>query len=613
MPETKPASKPPKANSKRLEIDHFLRIRRTFGGRLSPDGSTVLFVSNIDGRYNLWTCPAAGGWPTQITFQEEMILGAAWVRNGAQVLFTADYQGNENRQLFLVPREGGHVENLTDRPEVQTFLGDVSLSTRLAAFSDNRRKPDRFDCYVLDLVSRKETRILTRDINGIDVPAAFSPDGRRILVYRDYHNLNSDILLVDRRTGRTRNLTAHEGDARFSSAVFSPSGDRVFVVSDQDHEFKNVLRIDLETGNREWFFEPKNDVAALTVSPDGKWLAMLEDKGGNLTPRIVHPRTRKPLDLKWPKGLSTGLDFGRDGRTVLYSHQGPTRPADLWIADIKKGSHRQITHSLVGGIREKDLVSPRRVHFESFDGLRISGLLYLPRGTKPDGTTPAILWPHGGPNYHNENRFHPWFQTFVSRGYAVFAPDFRGSTGYGKTFQRLIFRDWGGGDLKDLIASVDFLKEKGYADPERIAVVGMSYGGFAVLTCITRAPEVFRAAVDAYGPANLFTFIDSNPPSWREGIYALVGHPERDRAYLEDRSPMNRVGNIRTPLLVIQGKNDPRVAQAESDQIVEALRAKGRTVEYVVYEDEGHGFSRQKNLIDALHRTVDFLDQHMQS
>jgi len=594
-----------------FRIDQFMRIRRSFGGRLSPDGKTVLFISNMDGRYNLWTVPAGGGWPTQITFQDEMVMGAAWVRNGSHILFTADYQGNENRQLYLVPAGGGPVEDLTGRPNVQTFLGDVSRNTKLAAFSDNRRKADRFDCYVRDLVSGEEKKILRRDLNGIDVPVAFSPDGKRLLVYRDYHNLNSDILLVNRRSGKARNLTAHEGDARFGSAVFSGDGRAVFVVSDHGREFKNVLRIDLDTNETRPFFEAPYDVAGLAMSPDGRVLALLEDRRANLTPRFLNPRTGKPIKVRWPQGLTGGLDFAKDGRTVLYSNQGPKRPADLWLADLKKGEHRQVTHSLVGGIRERDLVSPRYVSYKTFDGLTIWGLLYLPRGAKPDGKTPAILWPHGGPNYHNENRFSPWFQSFVSRGYAVFAPDFRGSTGYGKSFQRRIFRDWGGGDLKDLLGAVEFLKEKGFADPARIGVVGMSYGGFAVLTCITRAPKTFRAAVCAYGPANLFTFIDSNPPSWREGIYALVGHPVRDREYLEDRSPINRVNAIRTPLMVIQGKNDPRVAQAESDQIVEALRARRRPVEYIVYEDEGHGFSRKENEFDALTKAIAFLDRYM--
>ncbi|MHC4599199.1 MAG: alpha/beta hydrolase family protein [Planctomycetota bacterium] len=431
---TKRPSPSPKPGALPFRIDQFLRIRRTFGGGLSPDGSAVLFISNMDGRYNLWTVPVEGGWPTQITFQDEMIVAAAWVLGGTHILYTADYQGNENRQLFLVPAAGGSVTDLTGKPDVQTFLGDVSRNTRLVSYSDNRREKDRFDSYVLDLKTRQEKRIARRDFNGIDVPVCFSPDARRLLIYRDYHNLNSDILLVRRTGGAEKNLTAHEGDARFGAAVFSGDGKHAFVVSDIDREFRNVLRIDLANGKTEGYFECPYDVAALTLSPDGKRLALIEDRKANLTPRIINPRTRKSLDVKWPKGLTVGLDFGRDGRTLLYSNQGPTRPADLWTLDLKTGAHRQITHSFIGGIREKDLVSPRYVSYRSFDGKRIYGLLYLPRGAKADGTCPAVLWPHGGPNYHNENRFSPWFQTFVSRGYAVFAPDFRGSTGYGKSF-----------------------------------------------------------------------------------------------------------------------------------------------------------------------------------
>ncbi len=608
--------KKPKASaSEPLSLEQFLAIRRTFMPRLSPDGKRILFVSNIGGSYNLWTVPSDGGWPTQITAQDDFIMAADWALGGSHIVYTADFQGNENTQVYLVPSSGGRPENLTGNPEVQCFLLGASPSGRQIAWSDNRREKDKFDTYVRDLKTGAEKMVLRRDRVGIDAPSDWSPDGSRLLVYRDDHNLNSNIILTSVRTPPEdfKDITPHTGDAHYFDACFSADGKRAFMIANQGSDFKNVASIGLDSREPalEWTVRARHDAAFVQASPDGRSLCYGLNVRGSIVPRMLDLKTGKDAPLGLRKGIYTSLHFSRDGRKIAYLYQGPTMPADVWTMRIPSGKPVQVTHSMAGGIDQKRLAAPREISYESPDGLKIHGLFYLPRGARKNASLPAILYPHGGPNAQNMNAFSMWFQYLMSRGYCILAPDFRGSTGYGTEFQKLIFRDWGGGDYHDLMAGAGFLRKSGWADPARVGILGMSFGGFAVLTCITRSPGAFKAAVEAYGPANLFTFIASNPPSWAEGVYALVGHPERDKDYLTERSPMNHVDQISTPLLVIQGRNDPRVAKAESDQIVESLRRRGHPVEYIVFEDEGHGFTKMKNQVTALRSTADFFDRHL--
>jgi dipeptidyl aminopeptidase/acylaminoacyl peptidase len=600
-----------------LNMDQFLSIRRTFLPKISPDGKKVLFVSNLGGRYNIWTVGQEGGWPTQVTNQEEMILEADWALGGKAIVFSADYEGNENKQVYIIPAEGGAVRNLTCDKDVQSFLLGASPRGNRIAYSDNRREKDKFDTYVRDLNTDEEWCVLVRSRTGIDIPVDWSPDGNKLLVYRDDHNLNSNIILTSLKTPPDvfEDLTPHEGDALYFGARFSPDGKYAYFIANEDRDFKNIARVNIKVKHRslEWFREMRGDVAYLTFSRNGKYMAYGANVRGSILPRILALRTGREVKLSLPKGIYSSVNFSRDGRFLVFLYQGPTRPADAWVVDMaaKSRKPRQLTFSLSGGLEPRTLCAPKEISYRSADGLKIQGLFYLPRGAKKNRKLPCILYPHGGPNAQNLNQFSMWFQFLLSRGYAILAPDFRGSTGYGTSFQKLIFRDWGGGDLSDLLKGVEFAKKSGYVDPRRIGTLGMSYGGFAVLSLITQSPQTFRAAVEAYGPANLFTFIASNPPSWAEGVYALVGHPERDRDYLRERSPINYVDRIRTPLLVIQGRNDPRVAQSESDQIVDSLRSRNRPVEYIVFEDEGHGFTKMENQVTALSATARFFEKYL--
>jgi dipeptidyl aminopeptidase/acylaminoacyl peptidase len=302
------------------------------------------------------------------------------------------------------------------------------------------------------------------------------------------------------------------------------------------------------------------------------------------------------------------LTLSPDGRHAALIWQGPQRPPDLYVIETKTGKARRLTDSMLGGLRPRQLIEPELVSYPSFDGREIPAWLYRP---KRRGRVPVVLSIHGGPESQERPVYMPLYQYLLSRGIAVLATNIRGSSGYGKSFQKLIHRDWGGGDVRDWDHAVKWLHRQDWVNRDRIAVWGGSYGGFAVLSCVTRLPDYWRCAVDIFGPSNLVTFVKAVPPTWKRFMDRWVGNPETEEDFLVERSPITYVEQVKAPLLVIQGAKDPRVVKPESDQMVERLRSLGREVEYEVFEDEGHGFTRRTNELRAFKLSADWLERHL--
>ncbi len=593
-----------------ITVERFLAIRRTFNLEFSPEGDRIAFVSNIAGAYNLWALPVTGGWPVQLSVENRILSAPRWLKDYG-IAVAQDHEGNENYQLKLIPANGGPIQDLTCKPDVQHFIGHASPDGQAVLLTSNERNRSMFDTYIYEFATGRARKIFSREIYGDDYPLGWSTDGRYAAVIRHHTNLKMQLFVIDVQTGEATELLAGRDDTQIVTAKFDPDGEHVYVVTDYNRDFKALLRVNYRTGKAAPVIEVSHDVEEMALSPDGKLIAYTVNEDGNIRLRLVTSRgVTVPLASR--EGCYSEPRFSPDGTLLAYFFNGPRQPNDLFIYDLAAKSERQLTFSLVGGFSEDDFVAPISRSFNSSDGMEIHSLLYLPKGASPERPVPAVLYPHGGPNWQNHNRFYMWFQYLASRGYALIAPDFRGSTGYGKRFMSLIYKDWGGGDLHDMLAAVEDAVATGFVDPQRIAVLGMSYGGFATLTCLTKAPQTFRAGVDVFGPANLITFIESNPPSWRDSVYPFVGHPIDDHDMLIDRSPLTHVDSITAPLLVIQGKNDPRVAPAESEQIVAALRLRGQPVEYILFEDEGHGFSKRPNELKALKASADFLDMYLQ-
>ncbi|MEB3299464.1 MAG: S9 family peptidase [Candidatus Sericytochromatia bacterium] len=598
--------------ARRPAIEQFYAIRKTRGLALSADGQTVAFLTNLTGSPEVWTVPVSGGWPHQVTFGGQAVQQVLWTADGESLIVSMDHDGDEDYEIFRVGRDGGIPERLHAPVKEQTHLGGLSPDGERLAYATNHGHPASFDIVLHDLALGTES-VLWRSTH-VDLPLDFSPCGRWLLAYRFEQNANQDLLLIEVATGEGRILTPHEGLVRNHSAVWIPDSSSFLFLTDRERDFMGVGLMDAVTGEFRWAHDPDRDVAELAVSPDGRWWAFIENRDGSFVPVLFESSSATWHELPaYARGVASELRFSKDGKVLAFCHESPIRPRDIHVIDLVTEGHpgRQITFSQIGGLSAADLVMPEKVRYRSFDGLEIPSWVFVPHGPAPEGGHPAIIWPHGGPDSQVIASFQHWFQVFAGAGYVVLAPNFRGSTGYGKSFQAMNRRDWGGASFRDIVAGADHLLSTNLVDPERISVVGGSFGGFMALTAATREPGRWGAIVDIFGISNLFTFIETTPAWWKPYLHQMVGHPIEDQELLHERSPVNFLDKVRAPLLVIQGANDARVVKAESDQVVERLRSRGAIVEYLVFDDEGHGFTHVANEIRAARAIVGFLDRHM--
>lgn len=599
----------------RYEFEQFFAIRRhqpTLA--FSPDARYVYFSTDISGQFNLWRVPVEGGWPDQLTvFEDRTVRLVASHPDSDRLVFLADRDGNEFWQIFELPVGGGWPRLLTPREDVRYHIGPYSFSPdgRRIAYAGNERTPTEVDVMVRELPDGEPRLALAT--GEYLVPIAWSPDGRRLSVLAMRSNTDQDIYVLDLATGSHVNVTPHEGEAIHFAARWLPDGSAFLAVSNRGREFSGLALIRPDRpGELSWIYTPEWDVEAVELSPDGRAAAVSVNEGGISRLRLVEvPSGRVVSELPVPEGVLSALAFSPDGRYLAMLLATARRVSELYTLRLADGHLVRVTSGMLGGIPEEELVAPELVEYPTFDGRRIPAWLFRPPGASPAAPVPAALSIHGGPEAQERPAYQPLYQYLLHRGIAVMAPNIRGSTGYGISFQRLIHRDWGGGELKDIEAAARYLQSLPWVDANRLAIFGGSFGGFATLSAVTRLPQYWAAAVDIVGPSNLVTFARSVPPTWRRFMKQWVGDPDEDRDFLLERSPITYVDQVRAPLLVIQGKNDPRVVKAESDQMVERLRQLGRPVEYVVFEDEGHGFTRRVNLQKAYRLTAEFLERHL--
>jgi len=600
-------------------FERFMAYRRFSAGlAFTRDGEHILFVSNISGQFNLWRVPVEGGWPDQLTaFTDETVRLVTVSPRDGTIALCADRDGDEFHQIYLIDPDGGWPEQITDAPEVQHFVGADAFSpdgTQLA-YAANARTPTDMEVWIRDLDTGEDRAVF--GAGKYAFPAAWSPDGSKLLALDLRHNSDSSLHLVDLETGETPELTPHEDDAIFFPGPWAADGSGFYLATDAGREFRGIAFYDLTSRSYEWVETPDADIEELSSSDDGRVLAWLvnEDGWDRLHLRdLVDDRDLPDPDLlpgsrPHLTGFQPPVALSADGAHAAVILSGPRRPPDVWVVETDTGHARAVTNSRLGGIGEDELVDAELISYPTFDDRDIPAWLYRPRDVNEK--LPVVLSIHGGPEAQERAIYNPLYQYLLSRGIAVLATNIRGSTGYGKTYQRLVQRDWGGGDLKDWDHAVRWLHEQDWVDGERIGVFGGSYGGFAVLSCVTRLPDYWAAAVDIFGPYNLITFAKAVPPTWKRMMKRFVGDPEEDADLLRERSPMTYVENVRTPLLVIQGAKDPRVVKPESDQLVEKLQELGRTVDYVVFEDEGHGFTKRQNELKAFRLSAEWLERYL--
>lgn len=596
-------------------IERYLNIRSASSPTFSPDGQKVAFLTNITGTPQVWAVSAAGGWPDQWTFYQDRVDFVEWSSNGSGLVFGKSRGGDENAQLFWLAPDGTRIRALTNSPKVRHNFGLWSHDGTKIAYASNKRNPNYFDIYVMDVAAGREELVYQQD--GSNSPVAWSFDGQRLIVSRSNEqlSLDNDLYLVDLSTKQATHLTPHTGPAQFGDVHFARNGRAIIFAHNDGREWYQLSRMELDSRKIETLDDTPWDVDATALADDGRLFAYTINREGysELYIREATDDGRlgpKAAPIKLPgQGVVSGLEFSRDATQLAFVFNGARFNPDVWIYDLRTRQLRQLTHSSRAGLAQSSFVEPELIRYTTFDGREIPAWYYRPQNAQ--GRLPVIVSVHGGPEGQERPTFNAIYQYFLARGYAILAPNVRGSTGYGKTYTHLDDVRRREDAVKDLAAAVEWLRTQGGADPKRIAVMGGSYGGYMTLAAITLYPDLWAAAVDTVGIANFETFLRNTSGYRRKLREVEYGSLERDLEFLRSISPINRVDRIRAPLMVIHGKNDPRVPYTEAEQIVKALRQRGQPVEYILFDDEGHGVAKLANRLVVYPKMADFLDRYM--
>jgi dipeptidyl aminopeptidase/acylaminoacyl peptidase len=601
-----------------LSIEKLFMTRSVGQPTWSPDGKTVAFISNMSGRNNLWLVPAEGGFPVQLTVSDQRQASPAWAPDGKWIAYQSDYDGDEQWDIFLVSPKTGRVVNLTQTRDIAEQNPTWSPDGRYLAYEVKPKTSAAYEIDVYDMIMREVKHLTTNtpQDKGNSGPI-WSKDGKFIVYTQSQaKGTDSNVFVAEVASGHSVLLTPHDGEKIFAANDISPDSKTVLLTSNAANGYDNIGLLDIATKKIEWLTKDKWEMQGDEFAPDGKRLAFTANLDGNQEIYLYDLAARKSAALPIPKGVNSPAGgpyaFTADGSRLLYYHNGPTAPGDLWVYHLDSHKSQQITQSLVGGVRSEDMVEPYLVHYPSRDGkFTISAFLYVPFNMARNGQNAAIVLIHGGPAAQSMNSFNRFIQYAVNYGYMVLEPNYRGSTGYGKEFQQANLFDMGGGDLQDVLAGVDWIKQTGHLDPKKIAVMGASYGGYLTMMAVTKAPDLWAAGVPIVPFVNWFTEIEHEDPVLQQSDLATMGDPVKNKALYEERSPINYVDKIKAPLLLLAGGNDPRCPKEETEQVVEAIKKRGGKVESKIYENEGHGFARVENQIDAYKRVADFLMAHV--
>src|SRR5215472_16896943 len=600
-----------------LSIDDLYFTRSVFDGSWSPDGKEIAFTTDLAGRQNLWKVNAAGGWPLQLVQSNQRQYAAAWSPDGKWIAYQQDLDGNELCDVFVVASDGGDPVNLTNTPNVREESPRWSPDARAIALNIKDKTATSYDLATLDFATR-QVRNLTheRDANRSWASVAWSADGRTLYATRyEISFQDSDVYAVDVATGKLTNLTPHTGKVVTFASALSPAGKTLLVTSNEHGGYQNVALLDIATHKLRWATDTRWEASAGDFSPDGSSFTYTLNADGLVDAYLVDSATLKAKKIPTGGGVNdfagNPSSFSPSGAKLLLSHQSSVQPTDFWVYDVASGHLERLTRSAIASVVTAPMPESQVVHYRSFDGKLISALLWVPVNLKRDGSNPAIVLPHGGPTGQTDDRWSPLVAALVSSGYVCIAPNVRGSTGYGLAFQKANYQDLGGGDLQDEVYASRFLQATGYVNSKKIGITGGSYGGFMTLMALGRTPDEWAAGVELFGIINWMTMLQHEDPQLQQYEKSLLGDPVKDRRAYDAASPITYLHSAKAPLLVLQGDNDPRVPREEAEQVVDILTKDGKSVAVHYYANEGHGFAKRENRIDAARRTVEWFDKYL--
>ncbi|MEM5518230.1 alpha/beta fold hydrolase [Henriciella sp. AS95] len=579
----------------------------------SPEGDTILASTDASGIFNAITLDAEGSVTPLTTSDTNAIYARSFFPNDTRVLVSSDTGGNEISHVY-VREADGTLTDLTPGEETRASFVGWRDDGQVFYVATNERNATTDDLYAYS--AEDYSRDMLFENSGMSL-ADVSPDGRWVALTKERTSADSDIYLVDlyEETPEPKLITEHVDDIAYGVYDFTADSETLIYATNEFGEFNQAWTYNLVSGERSALIEADWDVSFVFDSPTGRYLvsAINEDAVTDLT--IHDNETGEDVSLSGiPDGELGQIRFNGDESMIAFGVNTDTSPFNLYLADLETGEATRLTNALPDAIDEDDLVTATVVRYPSFDGLEIPGIFYMPQQASADNPVPALVWVHGGPGGQSTKGYSATIQHLVNHGYAVLAANNRGSSGYGKTFFHMDDRNHGEKDLQDIVWARTYLEGVEGIDPDKIGIIGGSYGGFMTAAALAFEPEAFDVGINIFGVTNWLRTLESIPPWWgsfRDALYDEMGDPATDEERLRRISPLFHADNIVKPMLVIQGANDPRVLQVESDELVAAARENGATVEYVLFPDEGHGFQKRENRITASEAFVTFLDTYL--
>ncbi|MDP2577344.1 MAG: S9 family peptidase [Candidatus Palauibacterales bacterium] len=601
------------AGSDRPDVSRFLNVRRAYSPSPSPDGNRLAFRTTISGKPQLWVSDAAGGWPRQLTFGESVTFHE-WSPTEEWIVYGTDRGGDEREGFYLINPAGTRERELLPPSDAFREFGGFSPDGRSIVYATTERNGIDFDIHVID-VERGADREVLQGRMGL-YAVSWRPDGGAVLLVEVRGEDANDVYLLDLASGQLDTLFVPDVASSYGSFSWKPDGSGFYLSTDQDRDMSGLAYYDVGERELTYLETPEFDVEQVELSHDGGWLAWTTNEGGYSVMRV---KDAESGEMVWNRELPRGiyaLDWAAAAPVASIYVSGPQIPGDIWTWDAFSGSLYRATESAAAGIDLEQLIVPEPMSFTARDGEVLHGLLYLPIDIVPGGKPPVLLAVHGGPTSQARPRFNPVHQYLLTRGIAIFDLNFRGSTGYGKRYSRLDNGRLRPNAVFDMADALDWLGEEagegaGIVDGSRAAVMGGSYGGYMTLAALTQLPDYFKGGVSTVGVSNWITALEGASPQLKASDrieYGDIDDPD-DRAFFVELSPITHVANVRAPLMVIHGANDPRDPVTESDQFVRAVREQGGEVLYLRFPDEGHGVRKLDNRITAYRQVAAFLEE----
>ena len=599
---------------KQYTIEQFYKSTQVGGGAISSDDTKLLVSSNESGIYNAYEIDIASGQKKALTNStKESMFANDYVPGSANFIYNADKGGNENDHLFLQKADGTVKELTTGEKEKASFWG-WSRDNKFLYYTSNKRDPRFFDLYKMD-TSAWTPIIVYKNESGFDV-GAISDNEQYLALIQPVTTSSTNLFLLDQQTRQMKKLNADSIESNNGPLQFSLDNKTLFYTTDEGSEYQHVMKYDIPSGNKEKFYATNWDVMYMYTSLNEKYRVVGVNEDGRNKIYIFDHKTGEKIDPpKIENGDVQSVNFSRSENKMRLTIGDGKSPTNIYVYDFGTKELKKLTNTLNPEINSDELVSAKVVRYKSFDGLEIPAIYYKPYQAGKNNKVPALVWVHGGPGGQSRVGYFSLIQYLVNHGYAILAVNNRGSSGYGKTFYKMDNRNHGDKDLNDCVWGKKWLAGQDYIDSTKIGIIGGSYGGYMTLAALAFKPDEFNVGVDIFGVANWLRTLKEIPPYWesfKKALYEEIGDPNTaDTIRLKQYSPLLHASKIKKPLMVLQGANDPRVLQVESDEVVAAVKKNNVPVEYTIFPDEGHGFVKKENEIKGYGQILQFLDKHL--